>query len=110
MRRPPERPNRTWTIGRASLDPNRPDPMHRLGVNETMADVTTAKKTGIYLVNGVPQRFKAGDVLPDGAELRDEQPEGETLITTPRQEEKAAIAAEADAKRAKGAAPENRSK
>jgi hypothetical protein len=109
MRRPPE-PRRIVSLGRASLDPNRPDPMHKLGVNETMADnVTTAKKTGVYLTNGVPQRFKEGDVLPDGAELRKEQPAGDALLVTPRQEEKAVIA-EADEQRARGRAPENRSK
>lgn len=107
MRRPPDR---VFTVGRAAIDPNRPDPMHLKTGGIPMADEPTkAKKTGVYVVNGVPQRFKAGDVLPDGAELRKEQPEGDTLIVTPRQEEKAAIA-EADAKRAKGAAPENRSK
>lgn len=107
MRRPPDR---VFTVGRAAIDPNRPDPMHLKTGGIPMADEPTkAKKTGVYVVNGVPQRFKEGDVLPDGAELRKEQPEGETLITTPRQEEKAAITAE-DEKRARKAAPENRAK
>lgn len=103
-------PDRIITLGRAAIDPDRPDPMHLKTGGIPMAnEPQKANKTGVYVTNGVPQRFKEGDVLPDGAELRKEQPEGDTLIVSPRMEEKAAIAAE-DEKRARGKAPENRAK
>ena len=108
MRRPDERPDKVIVIGRAAIDPDRPDPMHlRTGGLPMTDDVTKADKTGIYITNGVPQRFKAGEVIPDGAKLRDAS--DEPLVETPRTAEKAAIAAD-DAKRARGKAPENRSK
>ena len=105
MRRPPDR---IITLGRAAIDPDRPDPMHLTTGGLPMTDdVKKADKTGVYVTNGVPQRFKAGDVLPEGAKLRDAS--DEPLVETPRTAEKAAIAAD-DAKRARKAAPENRSK
>ena len=116
MRRPPDH---LLVLGRAAIDPNRPDPMHLLTGGIPMArEPETAKKTGIYLtVDGTPLRIKEGDVVPAGATYRDA---GEEIGKSPRQleRERIAEAAEADAatdatvttQRAKGAAPENRSK
>jgi hypothetical protein len=103
-------PGQTRQFGRAAIGHDRPNPLLRSDlVMDHAADAQKAEKDGVYVVNvdGIEShmRFKKGAVLPVGATFRDE---GEEIVS-PLQEQQERIA-EDTAKRAKGAAPENRAK